>query len=582
MRANESIKIPEAVSAVMRLLEDAGFECFVVGGYLRDSLLGRPTFDVDLATSATPEDVMRRLSHYSVIPTGIQHGTVTVLTDDGPVEITTFREDGSYSDYRHPDEVQFAKTIEEDLSRRDFTINALAWNEKRGLIDPWGGKSDLRKRVIRTVGDANQRFREDALRIFRGLRLSAELAFHIEAETSEAMCNCMHLLQFVASERLQVELNRLLVGENAVPVLQKHIDVLLVVIPELACVDKLRHMPVAERIPAPVFRDSTMKRITSLNNRECMSTSSLLDIVLLRMLYANEDIALLFDCTDPYHLAPSPNEDITLLRDCTGFCHLASSPKEEVALLCDCTGHCHVASSTKEEVALRLAALLCGLDHVADVLRRLRYDSATIDRVEKLIKFQDEDLCPEKRLVWRAIRVYGLEIFLDGMRLRIAGERAIARYGEITLEFVSGREAEHLSIASACEESSKSPPTFVWHKQVASACEECEEFSRIPLTFAEGNQAASACEESIPDATPIEGSKPVTVAIARIANELIRSGQILELKDLAIDGHDLLELGYEGKEIGQMLEFLLEKVCVDGMPNTRESLLGCIDDKRDI
>jgi len=560
MRANESIKIPEAVSAVMRLLEDAGFECFVVGGYLRDSLLGRPTFDVDLATSATPEDVMRRLSHYSVIPTGIQHGTITVLTDDGPVEITTFREDGSYSDYRHPDEVQFAKTIEEDLSRRDFTINALAWNEKRGLIDPWGGKSDLRKRVIRTVGDANQRFREDALRIFRGLRLSAELAFHIEAETSEAMCNCMHLLQFVASERLQVELNRLLVGENAVPVLQKHIDVLLVVIPELACVDKLRHMPVAERIPAPVFRDSTMKRITSLNNRECMSTSSLLDIVLLRMSYANEDIALLFDCTGPYHLAPSPNKDI--------------------ALLFDCTGHCHVASSTKEEVALRLAALLCDLDHVADVLRRLRYDSATIDRVEKLIKFQDEDLCPEKRSVWRAIRAYGLEIFLDGMRLRIAGERAIARYGEITPEFVSGREAEHLSTAS--EESSKSPPTFVWHKQVVSAFEECEEFSRIPLTFAEGNQAASACEESMPDATPIEGSKPATVAIARIANELIRSGQILELKDLAIDGHDLLELGYEGKEIGQMLEFLLEKVCVDGMPNTRESLLGCIDDKRDI
>ncbi len=544
----------------MRLLEDAGFECFVVGGYLRDSLLGRPTFDVDLATSATPEDVMRRLSHYSVIPTGIQHGTVTVLTDDGPVEITTFREDGSYSDYRHPDEVQFAKTIEEDLSRRDFTINALAWNEKRGLIDPWGGKSDLRKRVIRTVGDANQRFREDALRIFRGLRLSAELAFHIEAETSEAMCNCMHLLQFVASERLQVELNRLLVGENAVPVLQKHIDVLLVVIPELACVDKLRHMPAAERIPAPVFRDSTMKRITSLNNRECMSTSSLLDIVLLRMSYANEDIALLFDCTGPYHLAPSPNKDI--------------------ALLFDCTGHCHVASSTKEEVALRLAALLCDLDHVADVLRRLRYDSATIDRVEKLIKFQDEDLCPEKRSVWRAIRAYGLEIFLDGMRLRIAGERAIARYGEITPEFVSGREAEHLSTAS--EESSKSPPTFVWHKQVVSAFEECEEFSRIPLTFAEGNQAASACEESMPDATPIEGSKPATVAIARIANELIRSGQILELKDLAIDGHDLLELGYEGKEIGQMLEFLLEKVCVDGMPNTRESLLGCIDDKRDI
>lgn len=560
MRANESIKVPESVSAVMRLLEDAGFECFVVGGYLRDSLLGRPTFDVDLATSATPEDVMRRLSHYSVIPTGIQHGTVTVLTDDGPVEITTFREDGSYSDYRHPDEVQFAKTIEEDLSRRDFTINALAWNEKRGLIDPWGGKSDLRKRVIRTVGDANQRFREDALRIFRGLRLSAELAFHIEDETSEAMCNCMHLLQFVASERLQVELNRLLVGENAVPVLQKHIDVLLVVIPELACVDKLRHMPVAERIPAPVFRDSTMKRITSLNNRECMSTSSLLDIVLLRMSYANEDIALLFDCTGPYHLAPSPNKDI--------------------ALLFDCTGHCHVASSTKEEVALRLAALLCDLDHVADVLRRLRYDSATIDRVEKLIKFQDEDLCPEKRSVWRAIRAYGLEIFLDGMRLRIAGERAIARYGEITPEFVSGREAEHLSTAS--EESSKSPPTFVWHKQVVSAFEECEEFSRIPLTFVEGNQAASACEESIPDATPIEGSKPATVAIARIANELIRSGQILELKDLAIDGHDLLELGYEGKEIGQMLEFLLEKVCVDGMPNTRESLLGCIDDKRDI
>lgn len=538
MRANESIKVPESVSAVMRLLEDAGFECFVVGGYLRDSLLGRPTFDVDLATSATPEDVIRSLTHYSVIPTGIQHGTVSVLTDDSPIEITTFREDGSYSDYRHPDEVQFAKTIEEDLSRRDFTINALAWNEKRGLIDPWGGQSDLKNRVIRTVGDANQRFREDALRIIRGLRLGAELAFHIDEETSEAMYSCKHLLQFVASERLQVELNRLLVGENALSVLQKHTDILFVVIPELACVDKFRYIPDTEYNSAPVLCDATMNLGTNLNNREGLSSSSLLDTALLRMSYVSEDIALLCNCNSSRHVA--------------------SSPKEEVASLCDCTGPCHVASSPKEEVALRLAALLFDLDHVAEVLRRLRYDSATIDRVEKLINFQNEDLCPEKRSVWRAIRAYGQKIFLDGMRLRIAGERAVTGYGEIAPGSVSVGEPEFLSAAGACEESSKTPPAFVWR-----------------------NQAASACEESSHNTVSIEGSKPATVAIARIANELIRSGQILELKDLAIDGHDLLECGYEGKEIGQMLELILEKVCVEGMPNTRESLLHYIDDKRD-
>jgi tRNA nucleotidyltransferase (CCA-adding enzyme) len=518
MRANESIKVPESVSAVMRLLEDAGFECFVVGGYLRDSLLGRPTFDVDLATSATPEDVIRSLTHYSVIPTGIQHGTVSVLTDGGPIEITTFREDGSYSDYRHPDEVQFAKTIEEDLSRRDFTINALAWNEKRGLIDPWGGRSDLKNRVIRTVGDANQRFREDALRIIRGLRLGAELTFHIDEETSEAMYSCKHLLQFVASERLQVELNRLLVGENALSVLQKHTDILFVVIPELACLDKARYIPDAEYNPAPVLCVATINRGTNLNNREGLSSSSLLDTALLRMSYVSKDIAL----------------------------------------FCDCTGFCHLASSPKEEVALRLAALLFDLDHVAEVLRRLRYDSATIDRVEKLIKFQNENLCPEKRSVWRAIRAYGQKIFLDGMRLRIAGERAVTGYGEIAPGSVSVGEPEFLLAAGACEGSSKTPPAFVW----------C-------------NQAASACEESSHNTVSIKGSKPATVAIARIANELIRSGQILELKDLVIDGHDLLECGYEGKEIGQMLELILEKVCVEGMPNTRESLLHYIDDKRD-
>ena len=129
----------------MSLLEEAGFECFVVGGYLRDTLLGRATFDIDLATSATPEDVMRSLSRYVVIPTGLRHGTVTVLTTDGSIEITTFREDGMYSDFRHPDVVRYAKTIEEDLARRDFTINALAWNEKRGLIDPgWAVRFEKR------------------------------------------------------------------------------------------------------------------------------------------------------------------------------------------------------------------------------------------------------------------------------------------------------------------------------------------------------------------------------------------------------------------------------------------------------
>lgn len=466
-----NISVPESTDAVMRLLEGAGFECFVVGGFLRDSLLGRPTYDIDLATSATPEDVMRCLSRYSVIPTGLQHGTVTVLTDDGPLEITTFREDGSYSDYRHPDEVQFAKTIEEDLSRRDFTINALAWNEKRGLIDPWDGQEDLQKGVIRTVGDANQRFREDALRIFRGLRLSAELAFPIEGETGKAMLNCKHLLQFVAPERLQVELNRLIVGENALPVIRKHMDVLLVVIPELATL--------AEKSPA------------------------LLDVALLRMSFVSEDVTL-------RQQHPVCRNSLTLM------------------------------SQTKADVGLRLAALFRDLDHAAEVLKRLRYDGATIDRVEKLIRFQDEDVHPDRRSVWRAIRAYGQEIFLEGMKLRVA---------------------------SGC------------------ALTGCERVFAVPASADEGASSDSALiEEASSDSVLIEEDVyglSKTLAIGRIAGDLIRSGRVLELKDLAVDGHDLLKLGYKGKEIGQTLEKLLENVCVDCFPNTRESLLDYIGDKKE-
>lgn len=204
------ISIPPYVREIMQRVEKAGFEAFAVGGSLRDLLLGKEPHDWDVTTSALPEAVASLFPDKKVIPTGIKHGTVTVLSGGFPIEITTYRVDGEYTDSRRPDNVQFTRNIEDDLSRRDFTVNALAYNEKRGLFDLFGGKEDLENKIIRAVGEAEKRFTEDALRIMRAFRFSAQLGFDIEEKTLAAAKKLGYRLKNIARERIGSEFIRLL------------------------------------------------------------------------------------------------------------------------------------------------------------------------------------------------------------------------------------------------------------------------------------------------------------------------------------------------------------------------------------
>lgn len=258
--------LPENVKKILSRLEGAGYEAYCVGGAVRDALLGRTPGDWDVASNAPPEAVLSLFAP-DALPTGLKHGTVTVGGGKG-VEITTFRRDGNYLDNRHPDHVEFTGSLEEDLARRDFTVNAIAVNLRGEITDPFGGRADLRRRILRAVGEAEKRFEEDALRILRGLRFASKLGFGIEGGTADAIRRCAPLLKNIAPERIQVELTGILCGEYAAEVLLAYPDVLGVFMPEILpcmgfgqhsvyhCYDVWEHTAhaVAAAAPLPVLR----------------------------------------------------------------------------------------------------------------------------------------------------------------------------------------------------------------------------------------------------------------------------------------------------------------------------------------
>lgn len=228
-----NITLPASIQRALAQLNDAGYEAYVVGGCVRDSLMGKAPADWDITTSALPTDIMRVFSDFRTIATGLQHGTVTVIIDNTPLEITTYRVDGLYADGRHPDSVTFTTRLDEDLKRRDFTINAMAYHPDRGLIDPFNGQMDLQAKTIRCVGTPIQRFTEDALRILRALRFSAVLGFDIEATTADAIHCLASALSCVSIERITSEFKRLICGENADTILDNFEDVIAVFLPEI-------------------------------------------------------------------------------------------------------------------------------------------------------------------------------------------------------------------------------------------------------------------------------------------------------------------------------------------------------------
>lgn len=209
------LNVPNKVDKILRMLARAGFDAYVVGGCVRDILMGRKPHDWDITTSATPEETKDCFSGYKVIETGIKHGTVTVLMDGEPYEITTFRSDGTYSDGRHPDSVTFSKDIKVDLARRDFTMNALAYAPSKGLIDEYGGLEDIHNRIIKAVGAPEERFAEDSLRILRAVRFAGTLGFMIEPRTAQAVKALAHTVSRASAERIREEMDKLITGAYA-------------------------------------------------------------------------------------------------------------------------------------------------------------------------------------------------------------------------------------------------------------------------------------------------------------------------------------------------------------------------------
>lgn len=237
------IAVPAQALAAMEALESAGHEAWCVGGFVRDAIVGRRAYDVDIATSAHWEQSKAALESHGakVFETGTKHGTVTAVFDGVGIEVTTFRSDGPYTDGRHPDQVVFVGSVEEDLARRDFTMNAIAWHPERGLRDPFGGRADIASRTIRAVGDPDRRFREDALRILRGVRFASQLGFAVEPRTEAAMRRLAPLVKSLSVERVFRELDGLLAGRFAGKALLDFADIVGEALPEIPRGGALEH-----------------------------------------------------------------------------------------------------------------------------------------------------------------------------------------------------------------------------------------------------------------------------------------------------------------------------------------------------
>lgn len=250
------MKLPGFISKALTLLENAGYEAVVVGGAVRDSLLGLSPHDYDISTNALPEEIKEVFRSYHTLDFGIKHGTVTVFIKNRAVEITTYRREEDYEDFRHPKKVIFEKDLRIDLSRRDFTINSLCYNNR--LIDLLGGVKDLNEGLIRAIGEAKERFFEDPLRILRALRFASTLDFQIEEKTKKALFEYADLLDKVSFERINVEFSKLILGKAAAKVLREYLEIIQVFLPEL------RKEEVVSRCDAIHNVDSLEQKITVL------------------------------------------------------------------------------------------------------------------------------------------------------------------------------------------------------------------------------------------------------------------------------------------------------------------------------
>lgn len=274
------LEIPGYVTCLMDELNANGYECYIVGGAIRSLLLGLPVHDYDLTTNALPQQMKEVFASHKTIDTGLKHGTLTVLYDHHPIEITTYRKDASYQDHRHPDAVEFTSAIEEDCARRDFTINAFCYNEKDGLLDFFQGRQDLADHILRCIGDPSRRFEEDALRILRAIRFAAQLHFQMEEKTKQAIFLQKQLLSYISMERIHEEFTGFLGADNISIYLDEYKKIFALFLPEIQLIHDW-HACLTEIDAAGKDVNACMAIL--LQDAEDP------DVILQRMKYANTD-----------------------------------------------------------------------------------------------------------------------------------------------------------------------------------------------------------------------------------------------------------------------------------------------------
>lgn len=438
------IQLPEKVNQIIHTLQQHGYEAYAVGGCVRDSILGRIPDDWDITTSATPLETKALFSR--TFDTGIEHGTITVLIDKDAFEVTTYRVDGKYEDSRHPSEVTFTRSLREDLLRRDFTINAMAYNDSEGLVDIFGGMEDLEKKTIRCVGNARARFGEDALRILRAVRFAAQLGFEIEEETRKGITELAPTLANISAERIQVELIKMLISPN--PELLRtayELGITKVILTEFDAM-----MATAQETPHHKYSvgEHTLKAIQNVRADK---------VLRLTMLF--HDIA----------------KPIMKTIDENGVAHFKMH---------DVKG----AEMTKQ------------------ILRRLKFDNDTMNKVVRLVQYHDYRMPAEAKNVRRAMNKIGEDLFPYYLEVRTADTLA---------------QSEYLQ------------------------------------------------EEKLQNIRDVK---------ARY-EEILEKKECVSLKTLAVTGSDLIASGMKpGKEIGEVLNKLLEYVIEHPEANEKDTLLQIKDE----
>lgn len=357
------LTLSQGAKKALDLLHSGGYEAYIVGGSVRDMIMGARANDFDITTNATPSDMKRVFDGYYTVDTGIKHGTITFVYEKEPIEITTYRIDGDYKDSRHPESVQFTTSLANDLSRRDFTMNALVYNEKESIIDLFGGQKDIRNKQIKAIGDPKKRFEEDALRILRGVRFASQLGFEIEENTKKAMIECAHLLHNISCERINTELTKFLLGKNVKKALLESYEIIGEIIPQI----KQMHG----------FEQHNYHHIYNLLEHTAVALES---------------------------IEPQPHLRLTMLLHDTGKVDTFKMGEDGM-------GHFYGHNKVSYDIA-------------NDFLNKYKFDNFTKERVCELVKLHDTPIDPDRVLIKKRLNRIGKEMFFDLLKVKRADNKA--------------------------------------------------------------------------------------------------------------------------------------------------------------